>query len=81
MEFSELFIFASFRIVRFLKFGFFLKTLEFSNSQKFCKKSLEICSGQKSLFWVKNPVFDAKTGVSEYSKLTKISEFVLFQIF
>jgi len=81
-EFSELFLFASFGIVQFLKFGTFWKNPVFLNSQKFCGKSSEISLGQK------NPVFEAKTGVlgsntgfSEYSEVTKYSEFVLFRIF
>jgi len=44
-EISEFFIFASFGIVWLPKFGNFSP-----NSQKFCKKTLEISPGQKTLF-------------------------------
>ncbi len=69
MDFSEIFIFASFRIDWFLKFGnclifevwnFFEKNLLFLNSQKFCEKTSEISLGQKLLFFGQKPLFWVK---------------------
>jgi len=84
MEFSELFFFASFGIVRFPKFGIVLEISVFLNSQKKFGNKF----GNK---WVKNPVFEgfgvkvqktgSKRGVFEHSKFTENLEFVLFQTF
>ncbi len=62
MEFSELFIFTSFGIVRLWNRSsdFFWKYPFFSNSQKFCKNSSEISLGEKPLFWVKKTCFWGK---------------------
>ncbi len=84
-EFSEFFIFASFRIVPLWKFG---KT-RFSEFAKISRKKFG------NMFGSKNPLFEAKTevlgsntwvlwsktGVSLYSEFTEYSEFVLFRIF
>jgi hypothetical protein len=85
-EFSELFVFASFGIVWLPKFGIFLDISVFFNSQNFCKNSSEISLGLKPLFLgqkirflgQKTGVLGSKTGVSEHSKFTEYSEFVLF---
>jgi hypothetical protein len=73
MEFSKLFVIASFRIVWLPKFVNFSKI----SGLCFCENSLEI----RSYFRIKNPVFEAKPGVSKHSEFTEYSEFVLFQTF
>jgi len=45
MEFSKLFVFESFGIVRLSKFAIFFGNIRFFNSQKFCENSLEISLG------------------------------------
>jgi len=66
----------------FQSLGIFRKNSFFLNSQKFCKKSLEISSDQKKpVFEAKTGVLGSKTGVSKYSELTKILEFFFFPKF
>jgi len=56
---------------------FFGKTWFFQIRENFVKKVWvkNLC------FWVKNPIVEAKTGVSEHSEFMEYSEFVLFRIF
>ncbi len=71
-EIFELFVFASFRNVRFSKFGIFSeKNPNFLNSQKFRKNSSEIISEIISCFWVKKPSFWVKKLGKSLEKVQK----------
>jgi len=83
-EFSKLFVFASFGIVRFPKFGNFSEISGFFNSQKFCEKSLEINESKTPVFegfGVKVEKRGSKRGFSEHSEFTENLKFVQFRTF
>jgi len=82
MEFSEFFIFASFGIVRFSKIRNFWEQPSFSEFAKISQKKFgNKFKSKPPVFVSKKPVFEAKTGVSEYSEFMEYSELFLFRIF
>jgi hypothetical protein len=88
MEFSKLFVCASFGIVWFSKFGNFLEISGLFELAKISEKISEISLEIISCFWVKKPCFGVKkfgksseTGDSEHSEFTVNWEFVLFRTF
>jgi len=81
MEISELFIFASFRKVRFLKFGNFLEITGFFELAKILQKKFRnnfLFLSQKNLFLGQKVWKSSETGFSEHSEFTEFSEIVLF---